>query len=340
MGSENKTVESQPKINLFVVIAISTSCILVGILFSVTTKETDFWRHEVFSRLLIAGGSTGLAAGIIGMILNIPSFLEYFKKVLTQSLVSKEYLRELSESELKDVRDLTLKYIYSNENINSEESLIELDDQICNLLSVSYIDSYEVDIFCMKEGDDVRKKGNYSLTFINPSNDTLCVKEYLEKEIWMKSIENIENKDLRKITSLKLTLDGVETNVPISEVEMKVTIVEDDGFEGLNYKIILRLKLPDNITTKYESDAKIEIKEERIVPITDVTYVFRTIYPTKRFSLTYNLQNIDCYITGNLFGTLIKKRDYSIVKDDNSIYIRCNKWMLNGNGVVITAVPS
>lgn len=206
---------------------------------------------------------------------------------------------------------------------------------------MSYIDNYEIDIFCSAiENERILKRATYSLNFKNPTQDIQSIKDYLEKDVWMVDIPELDPASIRKLTSIKLTLDGNESVLNSSDFNVLRIPADPNHPDSTTYKHLIKVKLNANVNTNYEKEALIEITEERITPSLDVNYVFRTAYPTKNYGLTYNLKNLNYKISGNLFGTMIKKRDYRIVSDDNSIYIRCNQWMLNGNGVVITVTPS
>ena len=339
MGNKN---DNPPKGNIYLIAFMSVSILFVSIIWESSLDDTSYKFVENLVFLLKSIGSTGVAATVLGLIFNIPSFTKYINRSLISSLTSKEYIKDLKEPELKSLRAETLHNIYTKDNYKSDTSLIELDDQICNLLSLSYIEQYDLDIFCKIHPDidnSFLKRVTSKVKFINPTKDKKCIKSLLEKSIWFHNIDGVDSVNLRKINSIKVILD--DTEILVNEDNYKeISVPEVSSLnEGTGYKTKLTVNVNESLSTEYNDYAIIEIDEERITPISDINYIFRTGSPTKAFNFTYSIENMEYDIFGNLFGTLIKKKDYSIVKDSNSLYIRCNKWMLNGNGVVVTLIP-
>lgn len=189
----HKTVAKKSKKNNDVNIYILVVLAILGIgsvVFGIALQNGLFteknyplmWQptvSEVFKNL----GISLMASCVIALVIDIPSKIRDFKKVIIEAFTSTDYLDELSEPQLKRLRiDITNK-LHKKDVPNMPRGLIELDQEICDLLNKPYYKVYREDVRCKF----VDKIPSSSKACDETSSDT-------NKELDNKDLTNKKNK--------------------------------------------------------------------------------------------------------------------------------------------------
>src|SRR5258708_6226847 len=93
---------------------------------------------NVFWDTLIDVGKALIIGPTISLILDLPSMINYFKKITIKSLVSEQYLDALSRDKLLDLRKKCTARIHLKDAEFVEPGLINMDKRICELLTPYY----------------------------------------------------------------------------------------------------------------------------------------------------------------------------------------------------------
>src|SRR5688500_15564273 len=83
--------------------------------------------HSVFLETLVHVGQALIIGPTISLVLDLPSMVNYFKKVTIKSLVSEQYLNTLSRERLLDLRKKCTARIHLKDTQFVEQGLIDID---------------------------------------------------------------------------------------------------------------------------------------------------------------------------------------------------------------------
>ena len=90
-----------------------------------------------------------------------------------------------------------------------------------------------------------------------------------------------------------------------------------------------------NISVLISDNVRVKISYSQICPVVDSHYTRRLTYSAKNYELSYTCQD-DFKLHGQVFGTLIKQSDMSIIKNNaNNLTLTCRSWLLPQNGAFI-----
>jgi len=323
------------KLRIYLVILIGFVLIIspqTAITFS-DIKETSFWYKTLV--VLTQIGKTFFAAGLIALILNVPSLLNDVDNSSLRLLQNNEFLRRLSVPELFRLRKQATKHALSHSTESIDFGLERLDEKFSDLLRSPYYQFYKVRIKnTLLENGNINKLVTQEFKIINPSKEPISAKKHIEIRSLFKD-SDIPKDQLRKLKKMEVVVDDNKTYgtkdfklcwsekdeaFPIHDIDSKVVRSNNEGEE---------LKFTDSLY--------INLKEEREVTSTDNTYIKRLRFPAKTFSIHYFFDSCDVDLIGNGFETFFSETDsnINIDPDPNSLNISSNNWLLSGNGIMI-----
>lgn len=290
-------------------------------------------------------GQAFIILGTINGFLQLPSLFDRFKSQLLELLTSDKYLSTLPPEKLLSYRSDTLKSYYQQKVSSVDESLLKLDERLCELLVSPYFEMY-------REYNELRKNaidGNsfYEKTvttvfeLINPAKDQFDALKTLDFGLFFSSIEGVEDQEIRQILSIKISKDQGKFEYLTNSISVKTEKVHPK--RAGKYDIVTKLDISDldREKFKFSDNFKIEYVEKRVLPIHDKTYSFRIGRPTKSFIMNFTCNDPEFDIIGNCFGTLMgpNRNDILTTRDSNSLSIETREWLLSGNGFFLAIIP-
>jgi hypothetical protein len=246
----------------------------------------------------------------------------------------------LTEQELKRLRSDCTEKIYIKDTVHFDQTLLDLDNRLTELLAAPYIENYRSDISCIQEDKDfILKTSCNKYWIVNPGEKK--AEEIFDGKLWMLEIPGNPTADLFKILKFKVRIDqGVEEDW-VDRVVCK-RVDNSDSSVGHKVHIYFTDKNDQPIKWAYDKTIEIEVEDQRLVPAHDNIYVKRIDKtPIKNLHITYKIDGMNCKLEGNCFGTLSSTSSGTIrvVRHDNSIGIESFSWLLPGNGIMIAMLP-
>jgi hypothetical protein len=309
---------------------------MVLILFCIS--KTDPAHPNVWLELLIAIGQALIIGPTISLILDLPSMVGYFKRITIESLISKEYLNSLPRQTLVDLRKECTAHIHLGDAPFVEQGLINIDENVCELLTQPYHERYRQNTTCWNEGNFTYKKHQVEELIINPLGNRTFKQPEMVKSLLMKQAgEQID--ELFKVLKFSVTIDDQEERDYLLDLSIQESAAD---LELLNYntQVVLQDKNGKPLFFEFNKSLKIERIYQVRVPKTDITFVKRLTMPAKSFRLDYHHSDPGCKLVGSCFGTLSFSNDGSLKvnHNENHISIEAYTWLLPGNGVIIVTV--
>jgi len=281
-------------------------------------------------------GKTFLAAATIALILQVPALLNDVNNSSIALFKDNSFLNRLDAPDLQKLRTDATEAAYSKSTNHVEPSLKEIDSKIADLFLQPYYSKYKVNINCeIIEDKYLLKTFTKHIKLQNPSKKDCDAIDKIGGKTTMFRPEGKTNEDIRKLESFEVIIDDMEKWEDLTS-KLKLNW-EEFSEDASSYNALSYLKLDGRSNLKFEDKIEIKIKETRLVPIHDNTYLHRVSSPVKYFTINYSFKTCDVDLIGNCFGTFQDTKDggIDIIKDTNSIDITTNKWMLNGNGIII-----
>jgi len=169
------------------------------------------------------------------------------------------------------------------------------------------------------------KKTKKRMVIINPIEDKNC-----EFEIPFGALmQKLGEEDYYRVNSCKV-IDGKD--IREEKVEITCKEVENDK-NGYNVHYTGKLKL------QVKKKIVVETETESIVPITDIYYNHKIVYPCRSYEMTFISTNPDYLVQGHGFsfwGDERKSDGLYKQTTDTSIIIKFTDWALPGDGVTMT----
>lgn len=288
---------------------------------------------EKFKTLFLSLGEGIIVGTIVSLYIDIPNNLEFFKARLLEVMVDNNYLKTLKKDQIIKLRNDCMKHIYTNLEFQDDD-FIELINETSDFIGKPFYSRYITSI-CVTEKEYFKEKIiNYNFEIINPTkekaefdsniNNVLFKAVYKEKE---------EIQELRKVEKYIVLVDDEEPRILTEDIQMNI----EKTYQN-NYSYKYGVKNMEKI--QFSKKIVVDISEKRIVNKDDNNYIHRLHrYPAATFSVNYHYSNNDIDLMGTGFGSLIKTRDCKVTNQGNNLRIDFFKWILPGNGVVITEVP-
>jgi hypothetical protein len=303
-----------------------------------------YFRGEtsnVFWDTIIDVGKALIIGPTISWLLDLPSMINYFKKITIKSLVSEEYLNTLPREKLLDLRKKCTARIHLKNTKFVEQGLIDLDESVCELLTKHYHERYRQNVTCKIEGDYVIKKHHIEEFIVNPLHShgsTIKIPDGMTNFLYKRPEENVN--DLFKISKYSVFADEKD-EVDFVKAGMQLKVAISDATD-MPYNTIISITDKDNnpINLEFSKWLKIEKIYEIKVPKEDRTFLKRVKIPVKSFRLDYHFPDSHVKLVASCFGTLAFSTEGSmkIIHEIDHISIESYSWLLPGNGVFVVAI--
>ena len=312
---------------------------VVLILLSILEKNRNRGESNIISDLLNSVGQALIIGPAISWILDLPSMIKYFKRITIESLISSEYLNSLERDRLMQLRKDCTANIHLKDAPNVESGLINMDENVCELLTQPYYDRYRQNTTCTKDGQYFRKKHHTEELIINPLPSKVKYDDFPNTYLGMLDGEELE--DVYKVVKITVKVDDNDEQ----DITSKIIIAKKKIYEtDIHFDTVVTWLDQENKDLSIEFTKSLLIN--RIVEIrtavTDVTFFKRVKMPVKSFKIDYHYAGNDLKLVGSCFGTLSYPNSGGIrvIQELNYISIESFVWMLPGNGIFIVKVPT
>lgn len=318
--------------NKFKIPTVLILILLIGIILlfiaNCAISSQSFWKD------ILSGISLSMMAGaLIAYLIDIPSRLSDYKEAFVETLISDNYLKDMSSDELTNLRKKITEQLHKKDVPKMAKGLIDLDEQICKLLQNPYYEVYRQTIDCAPQTAEQNyfvKTVSIFYKLINPcvnirkahsnlsiANSVFDVPDCLEVIDFSVDVDNQGPKNIA----------GVITN-EITEVDTKT--------EYYTRKSVMKYNGKDGIMFDYNEKIEVNITYKIKIHIDDITFTKRLKYPVHNFILDYSTQNPDIKLQGQLLGTLIEQKNIRIEhRSPSHINIETLEWLLPQNGIYV-----
>ena len=299
---------------------------------------TDFWRE--LTSAFIGCAFSVLAAAIMAILIDIPSWMKDYEEHFARILSSNSYLKTLDEKSLVQLRQDITTQIHKTTTPKMAEGLVRMDESICAYFKRPYYERYLQSVNCrFTEGHQMVEKTHVvEYKLINPN---VGYRDALETVRIVNLVQ--KTNEGKEITDFKMSywIDGGEEQELSKDYDM-ATEPLDKKIEFYDTRVFLAympndpgkrkpgfdISFKEYLLVKYSYTIKIDAR--------DRCFTKRLQHPAELFILNYSCDNEDIDVQGQLIGTEMKQSSVSIhYHDDNSITLVSYDWLLPDNGAVV-----
>ena len=266
MGNEQK--KDYKSSFLWSIVLCATLIIAIIVVVNVGCITIPTWLNITLNAI-IALATSAIAGLLVAILVDTPSLVSSFKSMLTESLVSKDYLKHLPENSLEDIRKQVVGLIHKR-SCNVPDSFLELDDDLCRLIDAPYYSYLHEQIVCSKR-DSFSALAKPGETNRNESIQGLFYKKevHLEFQIFNPNKEGIEAEiGLTKYIDLP---EECELSDALNIKAFEVSIDDDTTYDICNSLIIERSKAhtghvgSDPNTMTYDTIVRMSVPNHTVI---------------------------------------------------------------------------
>lgn len=322
------------ELRIWIIIISGLFLTILGLFFQTFLEQSQSILFEYITYF----GRTLIAAGVVALILRLPSLLQDVDNSAINLLKNDSFLSKLSTPELRMYREKATEHSYRKTTNSVNSSLKDLDSKIADIFFETYFKYYKIEIECnLLENGTVEKIVTTTFELVNPLNVPKSIKPFLSTNVYMKKIPFLDDIKLRELVSLSYKIDDSKKMIPVNEkVFFEPHIISS---KNKNDYIIKFCSIIDEDLGDQSFNQSLTVKsiEKRIIPAEDKIYTYRINMPTASFSITYWTSGKDIKFLGSGFGTFqsIINGGINEIKKPHHISIQFNDWLLTGNGVMI-----
>jgi hypothetical protein len=356
----------------FVFIFISLIGLFVCSLKNNLPKDAPF-NSSVFWSFFKDVFSTILAGAIFAYAIDL--FVKYkdLENFLIRSLTSNSHLKKLDNEKLRKLRIDVTNELHTKSIANVANGLIDLDQNICDLISEPYYERYRHFIVCRTSLDEngasysplneiseyIWKENTIEYTIINPYGSNKPIKEIIRNRphILFKNIDTDKPKDYIKDFSIEYIVDDNDNDKKTFNDEKIDWSMEKNNSYSEFYNVKLKLKKINNIEntnneTKKENNTEedgfevmfsknLKVKQHYFVkvPKEDICFTKRIQHTALSFIISYSHHFTDQKLHGQMFGSNIKQDSITTNIERYNITLESNNIMLPQNGAIIVMTP-
>lgn len=301
-SNEDKKNNNSDKKKLSKPLQLILLCLLgvVLILVSVIIKHSHP-DYIILLDLLTAIGQSLIIGPALSWILDLPSMIDYFKKITVESLISSEYLQSLPRNRLVELRKECTAKIHLKDTDNVEKGLINLDENICELLTKPYFERFRQNTSCVKKNDKFVKTHVIDELLINPLNTKIAYDDFPKTYLNIPEGESLEN--FYKILSVTIKIDDqpeIDVTKDINVIAKKI----DNSDIHFDTVVSWHDKNGKELSYDYINSIAITRKIQVVTPQTDIIFIKRVVRPVKSLKIDYGYKGNDLKLLGSCFGTL------------------------------------
>jgi len=256
---------------LFIVTGIVLALFVIAVIVTTVCVCLPKWL-EIVLNIIMALTASGIAGLLVALLVDMPQLVRNFQDTLTNALGSNEYLEELPKEKLDVLRAQTVHALHKK-SPRVPSSFLQLDDELCGLISAPYYDY-------LNESIVVGHKGKYAdllkLDGENQPEVSAVEGDFLKKDVLLEySIKNPgQGTDAEAKIGLRKYLDlpeGCDIESSYVFKFFEVTIDDDETHDICQALIVERCKVlsgrvgSDPNTMTYDTIVRTSIRNDIIL---------------------------------------------------------------------------
>lgn len=330
----------------WILILAALLAIAISIIITIICDKDSCFANTVAN--IFQGGAVSCIAGvIITWVIDIRARMNEYETSFLNALSSNRYVRQLSKSQLLQLRQDVTKAIHHKNSPNMAEGLIHLDNDICQLLEKVYCNKFRQTITCtnVKQMPGmVKKKNVIEYELVNPCEDE--VEELITyRNLFKKANDNdpIEKyfSDFQLTLFKKENEDGAYTEITddsVKDYKLKEGKKPNPDKEFYNASVYMARegRTEEGIKVRFKYKLRVSISLMVILPEDDICFTRRLQHPARDFRIDYFYDADDVKLYGQLFGTNIEQSEVTVTNiSDNKISLETSEWMLPKDGAIV-----
>ncbi|MBQ3610996.1 MAG: hypothetical protein IJA01_01880 [Firmicutes bacterium] len=326
------SVEGNPKQYATILFLVGVIIVICGISFD-NKYDNNITNIGLMVCTTIGGSFATAAIGIFT--LKYSGIVKFVRTQAENVLMKDEYISSLSVKKLKKLKARINAKIYNPDVASEEDSLLNHTlESLEPLLAKYYFEEYSIDmkvrvLKSKKDGEEYIEKTITKELFAKP------MEKHKKVEIELSELlkGSIGDKEIGGEPAIKV----VEFIVGEEQKEIKEVLTPDPMSKKpykIKYHIVFKHEGDDKIILD-EDGCKLVIKFISRVKMNDLVSFNRIAVPCKRFIMRVDFNRIDFDVKYSLYGFYNKDGLYVRNKEDEALKIRCDEWLLPGNGVAL-----
>lgn len=319
------------------------SIAIIGLFISTIGLAKPAWtiNSEVFLKLLEGICISIIAGALFSIIFDIPARLKEYQNTIVDAITSESYLKRLDKQRLSRLREEVTNQLHTKGTVHKIQGLIEIDQQICNLLTDCYYEWYRQSVICNKItfGEDstnyIQKENTITYKLVNPYGLNSPAIDNLKHSQWIMVEADKESKNYITDPEIYISIDG-DKEKRIDNVEWKFNSHLDKNQEYYNQKGNIYQDEIEGVSIEFKDYIIVREHYKVTVPIKDICFSKRLRYPALNFILNYTHNVENTRLHGQIFGSNIKQTNVNCTyMSDNSIILESLDILLPENGAIV-----
>jgi hypothetical protein len=267
-------------------------------------------------------GIGAIVIGVLGILLESSHWLAYFKERLSDIVIDKSYLNDLSPQSLAALQTDVLKAFYKDSQMDGEHGFLRYyQDQIQKFIVAPYRSNFSTVLKIDYKADDRTK------FVVSEKTSWQCVsngKGIQEEIIWAPNDGEFDSAEVKTITLNHST---------ISQNEMTEMVYGMDKFEPA-WKQGQGICMPMPEPCRGLNNLYISVEAEYTINTTRFIGTSMA-HMSKGFGCTLSYPQ-DCAVVNEIYGM---DKNWTKFDKDGLFQISCIDWLLPGEGLVIQLLP-
>lgn len=278
--------------------------------------------------LLYNGGIIFITLGLGSLLLELYGYATYFQKRVSEVFTEKEMLNLLTDEYKQQLKYNVFESLYSPDTKDSKEILALFDNNLAELLSSIYYNSFDLKVELSIQDDKYIVKRFVRTIEICEINT--------KKKNYYKDIIDIYCEELGDETLVPFELESIAIDgKPTSEYAV-IPTSDQTGEEGERYIRHYSCKL--NSAIEIHEKVIVEVIYKTIVPITDTTFSFKIDTLCKDFNCIFFDASGDLDLSVVGFNFSPSQKPFIKSSRDTWKSIRSQGWLLPGEGVLCSSI--
>lgn len=334
-NKQQQRKEAFTKNSIWLVVALG----LLGLAVATIGLATPPWtiNGEVFLKLLEGVSVSIIAGALFSIVFDIPARFREYQNTIIDALTSESYLKRMDKNKLTRLRKEVTTQLHTKGIVHKIQGLIEIDQQICNLLTGCYYEWYRQSVVCNVDDQNelyIMKENTITYKLVNPYGKNKPAEEKLRHTQWIMVEEKKQPSNYITNPEFHISIDGGE-EVKYKDVKWKFCDL-DTHQEYYNQKGQLYNGEEEGIVIQFDDNIIVKEHYKVIIPKKDICFSKRLWYPALNFILNYTHNVANTKLYGQIFGSNIKQTNVNCTyMGDTSISLESLDILLPENGAII-----
>lgn len=345
-------------VNLLLGIIIILLCVIAIIFVSRSHSDQEWAKYIVLPIC-----SSIIAGFCVSIVIDIRKNVANVQSLIVKSFTDYEFLKQLTEDEISELRKKALKQLHERKYPNMQEGLMSKEKEVFDALIKPYYSRYrETGVYKRKmkfkwgEGLEEERvlfrRVNVEYTINSPLSGDNLSSANLSMKKTLDIPKHVEKpKDAKEIFTIKhflVSIDGKEAIDIKDDIDYKVseqksidhyynTVIElfykghNNAFKSVDSQQNL------GVFVDFNKSIDVHLIYDIFLPYNDMHFTSRLRYPAKSFRIDcFCEDDPDVHFFGELLGTFTSSKQRKITHaQENMLSIEALDWLLTKNGVYV-----